>query len=239
MFELFKVKSNEAHSLIPEGTTLEQVRTAMLQLVAEESGNHYRMGQLYLYVVKNKLAEAAGFKDARDYFSQNVKDMSQTALTLYGAVVDGFSEEIARRFGVTCLYLLLTYKNAADIKVNHEEPGPTLIEVPDARWVVTTKAFSECTVDELRRAIQRKRKPSSSKPLPEEDLVIAEQVEQEVLRRFAKGTKVRVGVRNELGTAVLDFTGVPLAERQKLAEALLALPPAGAAVKEVKALPTA
>jgi hypothetical protein len=45
-------------------------------------------------------------------------------------VAEAFSEEVARRFGVTCLYLLLTYAEAADLEVNHEEPGPTLIEVP-------------------------------------------------------------------------------------------------------------
>jgi hypothetical protein len=36
----------------------------------------------------------------------------------------------ARRFGVTCLYLLLTYQEATDLEVNHEEPATTLIEVP-------------------------------------------------------------------------------------------------------------
>ncbi len=236
---MFKWKSNEVNSAVPEGMTLEQVRVAMLQLMADESINHHRMGQLYLYTVKNKLAEAAGFKDARDYFSQNLKDLSQSALTMYGAVAEGFSEDVARRFGVTCLYLLLTYKQAADIQVNHEEPGPTLIEVPDTQGVVTPKPFSACSVDEMRRAIQRKRKPSSSKPLPAEDLVIADQVEQEVLSRFAKGTKVRVGVRNEQGTAVLDFKGVPLTERQKLAEALLAPLPGVPETKEVKKVPTA
>jgi hypothetical protein len=224
MFEKLKTKLNAVTSAVPEGMTLPQVLAAILVLLAEESVNHYRIGQLYLYVVKNKLAEAAGFKDARDYFSKNLKNISQTTLTLYGAVADGFSEEVARRFGVTCLNLLLTYKEAADIKVNHEDPGPTLIEVPDTKGVVTPKSFSECSVDELRRAIQRKRKPSSSKPLPEEELKVAGQVEQEVLRRFEKGTKVSVGVRNAQGTAVLDFKGIPLSERKKLAEALLAEP---------------
>ncbi|MFL5346029.1 MAG: hypothetical protein ACJ8AT_14655 [Hyalangium sp.] len=256
----FKQEKNGVSSLDLEGMTLEQARDGLLQLMADESTNHHRMGQIYNYVVKKELAQAAGFKDARDYFSQKLKDMSQTALTLYGAVADGFSEEVARNFGVTCLYLLLTYKEAADIKINHEEPGPTLIEVPDAKGVVTPKVFSDCSVDEMRRAIQRKRKPSSSKPLPEEDLVLAEQVEQEVLSRFTKGTKVRVEVRNEQGTAVLDYKGIPLHERKKLGAALMAplpgesTPPAApeapvapevpavlaaSGVKEVKAKPTA
>ncbi len=39
----------------------------------------------------------------------------------YGAVAEAFSEEVSRRFGVTCLSLLLTYKEAADLEVNPEE----------------------------------------------------------------------------------------------------------------------
>jgi len=86
--------------------------------------NHHRMGQLYNYVVDKKLAEQQGFKDAPTYFSQKLVDLSSSSLRRYGAVAKNFSEEVAVRFGVTCLYLLLTYKEAAGLKLNHEEPGP-------------------------------------------------------------------------------------------------------------------
>jgi hypothetical protein len=86
----------------------------MVQLMAEESTNHYRMGQLYNYVVDNELAQKAGYKDARDYFSQKLADLSQVSLTLYGTVAKSFTEPVSVRFGVTCLYLLLSYKEAAD-----------------------------------------------------------------------------------------------------------------------------
>ena len=48
-----------------------------------------------------------GYKDARDDFSEQLADLSQSALSRYGAVAAEFSEPVARRFGVTCLYLLL------------------------------------------------------------------------------------------------------------------------------------
>ena len=60
------------------------------------------MGESYNHIVAKKLAEKAGFKDARDYLSKHVADLSQSALTIYGAVAAEFSE-----------------------------PGPTVIEVPD------------------------------------------------------------------------------------------------------------
>jgi hypothetical protein len=141
---------------------------------------------------------------------------------MYGAVAAEFSEPVARRFGVTCLNLLLGYKEAADVKVNCEEPGPTLIEVPDEKGHVTTQPFSACSVDEMRRALRRKRMPASSKPLPPEVEARAEQYSEAVARRFPKGKGLRVKalVRNEKGKAVMDFKGIPVDQLGLLAEAL-------------------
>ena len=146
--------TNTATTDIPEGTTLEQLENELLGLVAQENTNHYRMGQIYNCIRDRKLAQKAGYKDAKDFFSKKFADLSQTTLTLYGAVVESFTEPVSRRFGVTCLYLLLTYKEAADIEVNHEEPGDTPIEVPDEKGHVSTLPFKDCTVDQMRQALQ-------------------------------------------------------------------------------------
>ena len=169
-----------------------------------------------------KLAEKAGFKDSKEFFSKHFADLSQTSLTLYGAVAESFTEAVSRRFGVTCLYLLLTYQEAADIPVNPEEPGDTLIEVPDDKGNVSTLPFKACTVEQMRKALQRKRKPASSKPLPPDIAARAEQYCQAVMARFpkGKGTRVKVGVRNQKGSAVLDFRGVPVDQLHLLLEAL-------------------
>jgi len=162
------------------------------------------------------------YKDSKEFFSKHFADLSQTSLSLYGAVADAFTEPVSRRFGVTCLYLLLTYQEAADIQVNHEEPGDTLIEVPDEKGNVSTLPFKACTVDQMRKALQRKRKPASSKPLPPEIEARAEQFCEAVMDCFpkGKGTRVKVGVRNEKGTAVLDFRGIPVDQLHLLLEAL-------------------
>jgi hypothetical protein len=223
MFNLLKPKEAATATTttpLPEGMTLEQVRVAMLQLMAQESSNHYRMGQLYNYVVDKRLAEKAGFKDARDYFSQHLADLSQASLTLYGTVADAFSEPVARRFGVTCLCLLLTYQEAADVEVKHEEPGSTPIEVPQEDGQVQSKSFAACSVEEMRKALQRKRKPSSSKPLPPEAVERADQYREAVKGRFPKGVLVQVAVRNQKGKAVLDFKGIPVEQVATLIQAL-------------------
>jgi hypothetical protein len=236
MFDLFKSKevvsaipaSTSAARAIAEGTTLEQLRRELLELMAQENSNHHRMGQIYNHIVEKRLAEKAGYKDAREYFSKHLADLSQTSLSLYGAVARAFSEVVARRFGVTCLYLLLSYKEATEVEVNPEEPGPTPIEVPDEKGQVAVQPFSACTVEQMRRAVQRKRRPASSKPLPPEKVALAEQYSEAVALRFpsGKGALVKVTVRNQKGKAVLDFKGVPVEQVLLLAEALTGeLPP--------------
>ncbi len=232
-----KEVSKQAQGFVVQDMTLEQVRVAMLQLMAEENINHHRMGQLYNYVVDRKLAELAGFKDAQDYFRQNLRDLAQSTLSMYGAVAHAFSEEIARRFGITCLYLLLGYKKAAGIQVDHEQPGGTLIEVPDKKGAVTSKPFSECTVEDMRKALQHKRQPSASTPLTPEDVAMADQIGEAVTSRFVKGDPIRVQLRSIEGTAVLDIKAIPLAKVEQLKEALVAYSAASQAPK-VKPSPT-
>ncbi|HEX8705900.1 MAG TPA: hypothetical protein VF815_44100 [Myxococcaceae bacterium] len=227
MFKLFSNSvSKEVKGVVPEDMTLDQARVAFLGMMAQEHINQHHMGQLYNHVVKKELAEKAGFKDAKAWFSQHLVDLSYSALKMYGRVAESFSEDAGRRFGVTCLYLLLTYEEAADLEANHEEPGPTLIEVPGENGQVLTKPFSQCSVADMRQAIQRRRKPASSKPLPPGSLERGEQYQAALKARFPTGAPVKVQVRNVKGKAVVDFTGIPLELVNKLVEALTAeLPP--------------
>jgi hypothetical protein len=60
---------------------------------------------------------------------------------------------VAWIFGVTLLYLLLTYNDAADLEVNHEEPGPTVIEVPAKKRLVAAKSLSNNSFNSWHRSI--------------------------------------------------------------------------------------
>ncbi|WP_224367659.1 hypothetical protein [Hyalangium versicolor] len=225
-------KFKEVKSALEEELTLEKFHSEMIQLMGSESANHYRMGRLYNRAVEKKLAEAAGYKNAQDYITQKLPDVSYGALRMYGSVAASFSEANAVRFGVTCSYLLLTYKEVADLEINHDEPGGTLIEVPGASGAVESKPFSACSVEEMRKAIQRKRKPSSSKPLPAEHVALAGLYQSSVSTVFPKGVVVKVEVRNQKGKAVLDITGIPVEQVNTLIKALgLAVP------MEIKAEP--
>jgi hypothetical protein len=209
---------------IPEGTTLEQVRSELFHLMAQENLNHHRMGQLYNYTVENKLAEKAGFKDARDFLSQRLADLSQASLSMYGAVAKVFSAPVSRRFGVTCLHLLLIYAKATNLEVNRAEPGNHVIEVPDEKGQVSPLPFGSCSVEQMRRALQRKRKPASIKPVPAEAEALAKQY-REVVKSIPAAARVEVQVRSQKGKAVLDLKGIPVEQARQLLAALTAEQP--------------
>jgi hypothetical protein len=204
-----------------QSMTLEQVRVAFVALLAEESTHHHQMGQLYNYVVENKLAENTPYKSAPGFFAAHFKDLARQTLVSYGAVARNFTAEVCSQFGATRLSLLVTYKKVADIQLNHAEPGGTFIEVPDDNGVVTLKLFSECGVVDMRKALQRKRRPTSSTPLPSTDLALVEQYRTAVTSRFSTQTPVRVSVRNLNGQAVISFKDIPLAQVDALTEALI------------------
>ena len=201
--------------------TLEQVDVAFVELLAQESTNHHRMGVLYNHVVDNKLADNTPYKSAQGFFAARFKDLSRATLASYGLVARNFTEAVCGQFGATRLNLLLTYKEVAKIQFDHAEPGGTFIEVPDDNGVVKYKLFSECSVVDMRKALQRKRRPTSSEPVPAEDLALVEQYRKAVTGRFPTGTQVRVSVRNLAGKAVISFKDIPLTQVDSLTEALI------------------
>jgi hypothetical protein len=215
-----KPVSQQALYVIPAGTTLDQINSEMRRLMSEENVNHYRLGLLYDYTVENELAEKAGFKDAPAYFRKHLADLSPATLATYRSVAKAFTEQVAVRFSVISLYLLLTYKEITGLKFNHEEPGPTLIEVLGKNGEVTKKPFSECSVEEMRKALQLKRKPTSSKPVPAEDVAQAEKYRAALKGQFSQGSDVKLKVHNLKGTSVLDIQNIPMTEVGTMLEAL-------------------
>ena len=200
--------------------TLEDVRVAFLALMQGENTNHHHMGQLYNYVVDTQLAELAHYKSALDFFILQVKDLSRATLASYGVVARNFTEGVAIQFGVTRLSLLVTYKEAANIPLNRDEPGGMMIDVPGDNNVVVSKPFSDCSVQDLRKALQLKRRPTSSTPLPATALALVDQYRKTVTSHFPAHAPVRVSVRNVSGKAIISFD-VPLEQVDTLTEALI------------------
>ncbi|HEX8700857.1 MAG TPA: hypothetical protein VF815_18575 [Myxococcaceae bacterium] len=133
--------------------TLEDARVAIRHLLAEESYNQQRIGELYNHVAANRLAEAAGYRDALEYFSQHVRELPRALLMRYAAVASTFSAETCARYGITSLSMLLTYARTAGVAVNPDDPGMTPIPVPDAEGRVRVRPFARCSEEELREVL--------------------------------------------------------------------------------------
>lgn len=206
-----------------QGLTREQVLDMMRELLAQETRNHFHVGLLYNYVVESDLLKGTKHKTALDFFCDNIQDVSRSALATYGAVARDFSQEVCARFGMTRLQLLLTYKKAAKLELNHDEPGGTFILVPGENDELTPKLFANCGVEDLRKALARLRAPTESKPIPAEDRARYDQYREGVTGRFSKGSSVRVLMRNDEGKGLITFKDIPIAEVDKLVEALMDL----------------
>jgi hypothetical protein len=181
--------------------SLKQVRASILQLHAQQNiHNAYRIGQFYNYLVDTKLAQKANYKGALDYLHRRVGVVPRSTLLVYSTVARHFSEVTCTRYGSTTLCLLLTYEEAAGIQANRTEPGNTLIHVPSSNGAVTRKPFRECSVQDMRMALQRLREPSTG---------------------TAKARNARNHTAPSQGEVVIHFKNMPQSQVKKLSKALL------------------
>lgn len=201
-----------------QGLTKEQVLTTMRQLLAAEERNPFLMGQLHNYVADSRLLEGTQYKSPVDFFCDNIRGISRSALLRDGAVAREFNQEVIVRFGVTRLEQLLAYKKAARITLNPDDPGSTYIVVPQDNGDLKPKRFAGCTTKELRKALEHLRSPGSYLPISAANRARYEQYREAILSRFPKG--VRVLMRNEEGQTLMDFEEIPLSELHEFVAAL-------------------
>ncbi len=149
---------------------------------------------------------------------------------MYGAVARDFTEQVCVQYGVNALNQLLVYAEAAGAELETKDPGTQIIQVPDAKGELHEKLFAECTVAELRKAIQRLRRPTSGAPLPPDIAARAQQCGNAWTSYLPKTAGIRVEVRNRKGKAVLSLKDIPLEQMEQLTALLgTSLRPARAA----------
>jgi len=202
------------------GLTLSEVEQRINTLVRQGSIDAHEIGRLYNYVVENKLAKKPLYKDAKDFFRKRVTGLSQSVLSAYGAVGGKFTAEVCGQYGMNNLYGLLSYQKAARITVDVNNPGPTLIDVPQEEGEPVRKPFAECNVEELKLAAQYKRAlPAPGLPTPDMERI---QRYNDTLARFFPDNKfVRVSARVHGDKLLLSLRDIPEGELEQLAEALL------------------
>jgi hypothetical protein len=204
-----------------EGMKLEEVPGLVQQILQQIEINFFLLGLIYNYVITHALAEDAGYKDAPDFFAKEVKELSRATLASYGAVAREFSQEQGGQYGVTRLSLLLTYEEACGQKADRSDPGLFPIVVGDKDGKPQEKSFASCTVAELRNALQRLRRPTSSTPLPEADVTLIKDYRTSVASKFTdKKNRIQISGRNDKGTTLITVKDIPLPEVKTFIAAL-------------------
>lgn len=204
-----------------QGLNREQALDKMRQLAADETRNQVLMGLLYNYLVDSKLLKGTDYKSPLDFICSQIHGISRATLLLYSAVARAFTQEVCSQYGVYRLRALLTYKEAAKIELNAEEPGGTFILVPDEKGVVKPKLFASCTVDDMRAALLHVRQTSANTSIPADERQLVDQYRDAVSSRFPQSQTVRVQLRTYKRETVVDFKGIPVRKVNKLTEALL------------------
>jgi hypothetical protein len=204
----------------PTKMTLQEALFVLIEITSQQNINHFRIGQVYNYAVAEKLAEKHANKSAAEYFCEHIKALSQTALSICGTVANAFTDGACARYGVYNLYALISYAKAANIQLSKEEPGPTPIAVPKEDGSVETKAFADCTVEELKRATKHKRPKKGAEPSEQEQIRI-QALKDSFARHFAEASsRTRVNSRVYMGKSYVTLQDVPVTELERLAEAL-------------------
>ncbi len=198
--------------------TLEQIRDTIVTLVKESSQHQHEIGRLYNYVVDHKLAELAGYS-AREYFSQNVKVLSQATLSAYGAVAKRFTAQHCTQYGMFNLRALISYAEAAKVQLGGEEPGAVIIDVPQEDGSVEQQLFAVCSLDEVERATRAKRLPPPAQ-VPVNDRARLLFLSASLDKHFQPVAPVRLTSRVQKGQTLLNLEGVPLTALPLLMTAL-------------------
>jgi hypothetical protein len=198
--------------------TLNEIEEGSNKVVQQGLAGLYQLGWFYNYVVERNLAQQGGFKDAQDFFAQRVKAVSQSALSMYGAIARSFTATACVAYGVTRLSMLLTYEKFASIEADGNEPGPTPIQVPQKDGSVKVKPFAECTAEELKLAVKAKRNPL--KPLNEDAKARLETYRDAVERHFTRQSSIRVSARVERGKVFISLRDIPEEKMSTLIKAL-------------------
>jgi hypothetical protein len=205
----------------PPEVTLNEVRDNLRQLGKDVNKNHYRIGCYYNLVVDKKMAALGGFKTSQKFFRQEVKEISQTVLSLCGTVARAFSESACSGYSVYHLYALMTYGKAAKLTLSKEEPGPTPIEVPKEDGTFEQKPFSECTVEEVRAAARHKRAKDQPQ-MPDEVLKRVEALREHITSSFPEEKSLtRLNARMLEDKTYVTLKDVLLDDLELLTETLM------------------
>ena len=201
---------------------LEEMSEDLNEMLRRSAFAQDQMGRVYFIAVSRRLAQQAGYKNAWDYFSRRVKGLTRATVNWYSHVTLAWGAEFTMKYGMERMralnkYLYLHAASDPDAK----DPGVLMIRVPQADGTEVMKAFTDCSVEEMRRALRPKPKPSAAR-LSVVEAVRILFLKDSLVRHFQGVAPVHLDVRNQDGRTLVSVQNVPLAEVERLMAALRA-----------------
>ncbi len=199
-------RKHAQHSRLNEASSeLDKECQAILELLAQEEDEHWQIGVHYNRIVDQRLAQAAGFKNAQEFVSQRLGGISQPTLTLYGTIAKAFPEEVAKKYGSTLLGQLITYEKLSKAQLPKGDPGPITIKVPNKDGSTSNKNFADCSLEQMREAVHQLHSPAKEKPIPAEDRRLIEALEKTMDRQLGGGTPLTMHARRGKPDTLITF----------------------------------
>lgn len=180
---------------------LEQEAAAIEALLSQEEDASWQIGAHFNRIVDGHLAQKEGFKTAQEFLSQRLGGVPHSTLSLYGQIAKAFTEEVAKKYGISKLAILLTYEKLTDTELPKGDPGSVEIKLPGANGAPTKKQFANCSREELHAAIHALKAPP--KPLPPADRATIKAINAALEQALGPQALVLVHARpSSLGTQV-------------------------------------
>jgi hypothetical protein len=207
---------------VPElsNLTFEAAVEQIHALLRDEGAAQWKIGQLYNYIIDNKLAEQNGYRYAREFFAHEFNEVGRSSLVNYGAVAGAFTEVAAQTYGIAKLVKLLTYLKLMKQGLIEGDPGEFVVNILQLDGSTVSKRFADCTREDLAAAIRALRLAPS---LPGADSKLLEQLQQALMDKLGEESNATIkGTWNGSETE-LSLTHVPLSQLRAVLDALTSL----------------
>ncbi len=200
--------------------TIESARELLQQHLSRLNAEHYRIGRILNEVVDRRLGGISNYQAAMKLLGPAVKALSEKDVSRAQAAARRFSEAVFVRYGVRRLSTLVQYGKRLRKEWVKGEPSHMLLRVPTEEGDLREKPFSECTPEELGRALSIVQTKEFS-PVPRLDAYCIHLLREGIRKRFAEDCSVSVKTCVREGRTYVTLKGVSVTELKMLAQALL------------------
>ncbi len=194
----------------------ELIRLHTIRMYAEL----YRIGRICNELVTQGVAGQRCYSNVALQLGPWLKELARADLYRAFEVARTFSQEDCVKYGPRRLHLLMQYMLKHELPLLVQDPGFTLITVPQEDGTLLRKPFCECTEEELGSAISRSRRQRSGRPSRAEAHCV-QRLRDGLQKRSVRSPRKGVLTTVREGRLHVTLKEVPVTDLEPLVGALL------------------